>query len=173
MYPKENETFYYLVYEKFVAKMTNQNGRVQAFRFKDGAWEEVALTFITDKLNGYDPLDDTPFGFGGGSVWDIDDLTEEEAMKLMAEQTIELLKEKWKQDFAEKKAEWDRDPGWPAKLVKTKFTLYGKQYALESEDLGHEGDCWDQGFMESVQHLMKKDLESYGATDIYNLGFLD
>lgn len=34
-------------------------------------------------------------------------------------------------------------------------------------------NCREQGFMEIIQSDIRKDLEEYGSTDIYNLGFLD
>ena len=74
---------------------------------------------------------------------------------------------------AEKKAEWDKDPGWPAKLVETRFVLNGIEYTIQPQDLGLTDSCWDQGFMESFQGILRKDLEAAGATKVYNLGFLD
>ena len=44
---------------------------------------------------------------------------------------------------------------------------------FEYESLGLDDDCWDQGFMESIQSDIKKDLKEYGAYDIYNFGFID
>lgn len=93
--------------------------------------------------------------------------------KQKAELIIRKLYKKWKIQFAEKKMEWDRDPGWPAKLVETTFKLYGQEYSLGPTDIGLSSDPWDQGFMESVQGIMKKDLEKEGATDICNYGFID
>lgn len=86
---------------------------------------------------------------------------------------IEFLIDKWKKDMVKEKEEWDKNPGWPAKLVETKFKLNGVEYTIKPKDLGLDDDCWDQGFMETFQGRMKKDLEQYGATDIYNFGFMD
>jgi len=86
---------------------------------------------------------------------------------------IDLLIDKWKKDMIREKEEWDNNPGWPAKLVETKFRLNGVMYTIKPPDLGLKDDCWDQGFMESFQGRMRTDLEQYGATDIYNIGFLD
>ena len=88
-------------------------------------------------------------------------------------QTVDFLKEKWKKDIVAKKAEWDKDPGWPAKLVETEFELNGIKYIIRPADIGLSDDCWDQGLMESFQSVMKKDLKEYGAVNIYNTGFLD
>ena len=89
------------------------------------------------------------------------------------DRTIALLKEKWKKDFAEEKKAWDQDPGWPAKLVETTFVLNGKEYSIGPEDIGLTCNCWDQGFMETVQGRIRQDLVDCGATDVYSLGFID
>lgn len=89
------------------------------------------------------------------------------------EQIIFELKEKWKECFREAKEKWNQDPGWPAKLVSTTFVLNGVKYTIEPPDLGLSYDPWDQGFMESIQGDIRKDLEECGATDVYNTGFLD
>ena len=86
---------------------------------------------------------------------------------------IEFLKEKWKKDFLKEKEEWDKKPGWPAKYVETKFKIDGEAYSIRPVDIGLTDDCWDQGFMESVQKKIKDDLKQYGATDICSLGFMD
>ena len=87
--------------------------------------------------------------------------------------TIEFLKEKWKKDFLKEKEEWDRKPRWPAKYVETRFKMDGESYTRGPVDIGLTDDCWDQGFMESIQKYIRADLEQYGATDIRNLGFMD
>lgn len=98
---------------------------------------------------------------------------EEKAVQLINEQIICFLKEKWKKDMVSEKEEWDKKPGWPAKLVSTKFTLNGIEYKLGPRDIGLNDDCWDQGFMETFQGRMEKDLIACGATKVYNCGFLD
>lgn len=94
-------------------------------------------------------------------------------VQITNQQIIDNLIAKWKKDFVKEKEEWDRHPGWPAKLVETKFTLNGIEYTIQPHDLGLQDDCWDQGFMEKIQGDLRKDLEAAGAVDIYNLGFLD
>ena len=59
------------------------------------------------------------------------------------QQIIDELKAKCKKDLVSKKKEWDKDPGWPAKLVEMKFTLNGFQYSIGPKDLGLTDDCWD------------------------------
>ena len=92
---------------------------------------------------------------------------------LTNEKILDRLREKWKKDFREDKARWDSQPGWPAKLVETKCVLNGCEISILPPDVGLTYDGWDQGFMETVQAEMKKDLEAYGATDIRSYGFLD
>lgn len=88
-------------------------------------------------------------------------------------ETVEGLIEKWKKGLVPLKEEWDRKPGWPAKLVRTEFVLDEVWYEVRPEDWGLTDDCWDQGFMESYQKVMTDDLRACGATDICNIGFLD
>ena len=91
----------------------------------------------------------------------------------MDRQIIDALKAKWKKDLAPKKEEWDKAPGWPSKMVETTFKLNGNDYRILPRDLGLSNDCWDQGFMESVQSVLEKDLEAAGATHIHSTGFID
>ena len=94
-------------------------------------------------------------------------------MMMINQQILDFLKNKWKTEFVKKKAKWDKNPEWPAKYVETRFKLNGAEYTLLPKDIGLTSDCWDQGFMESIQSAIKKDLEEYGAYDIYNFGFID
>ena len=91
----------------------------------------------------------------------------------LAERVIKRLCLKWKIQFMEDKVEWDRNPGWPAKLVETTFKLYGQKFSLGPEDIGLTSDGWDQGFMETMQGTMEKDLKEAGATEIQSFGFID
>lgn len=86
---------------------------------------------------------------------------------------IASLARKWAEDFAEEKAVWDSSPGWPAKCVETTFELGGRRYSIKPTDIGLTNNCWDQGFMESVQGRVADDLEAHGAINVYSLGFLD
>lgn len=161
---------YYLIREKRLGKKTNDG----YFLYDGRGWIPDERNVIRDHLMGYDPNDDTPYGFGSLSIMDeIEEITEERAIRTMNQQTIDNLIAKWKKDFVKDKEEWDKNPGWPAKLVETEFTLNGITYALEPNDLGLTDDCWDQGFMETIQGRMTKDLEACGAVNIYNHGFID
>lgn len=94
-------------------------------------------------------------------------------VQITNQQIIDNLIAKWNKDFVKEKEEWDKHPGWPAKLVETKFTLNGIEYTIQPHDLGLQDDCWDQGFMETIQGRISKDLEACGAIRIYNHGFID
>ena len=53
------------------------------------------------------------------------------------------------------------------------FKLYGQKFSLGPTDIGLTSDAWDQGFMETVQSTMEKDLREAGATEIQSFGFID
>ena len=53
------------------------------------------------------------------------EIPREEAMKIITCQTLEFLKDMWKEKYAKEKADWDKKPGWPAKLVRTDYVLNG------------------------------------------------
>lgn len=161
---------YYLIRERRLGKKEND----KYFLYNETKWVPDENNLIRDHLMGYDPGEDSTYGIGSLSIMDeIEEITAEEAIKIQNKQTIDYLIEKWKVDMVEGKAEWDKKTGWPAKLVVTMFTLNGIEYTLEPEDLGLSSDCWDQGFMESFQGNLRKDLEAVGAIKIYNLGFID
>ena len=63
---------------------------------------------------------------------------------------------------------------WPAKLVETQFVYKGQPYHYFPDDIGLERrNSWDEGLMEWLQSKIQKDLEAVGATDVFNIGFLD
>ena len=130
-----------------------------------------------DHLWGFDPSEPegSPYRFGNGSVLrEMKEISEEEAVSIMNRQTLDMLKELWRDKFRKEKEEWDRHPKWPAKLVGTYFELNGIEYSIGPADVGLDAaDCWDQGFMESIQFDISRDLKAYGATKIFNDGFLD
>jgi len=139
-------------------------------------WKPDTYCCIMDRLVGYDPFEpeDSPYRIGSTSVMDeISEIKEKEARRIMADQTVKMLLSIWPEKFSEKKKEWDKKPGWPAKLVDVQFTLYGYTFTIFPKDIGLTDDGWDQGFMETIQSDMRKDLENYGATDVYCCGFID
>lgn len=56
---------------------------------------------------------------------------------------------------------------------KVVYYLIRDRVIAKREPGGLTCDCWDQGFMETIQSDIEKDLKAYGATDIYSFGFLD
>lgn len=173
---EEKKTVYYLIHDKVIAKREKDGDYDRDYILRAGRWVEDSDHVITDHLVGYDPSGpvDSPYRFGSISVlMEIDEISEEQAIPIINQQIMDTLKNKWRVEFATKKEEWDKNPGWPAKFVKTKFTLNGEKYSLFPVDIGLTHDGWDQGFMETIQSDIEKDLELYGATEIYNLGFLD
>lgn len=161
---------YYLIRERRLGKKENE----EYFLYDKTKWISDERNVIRDHLMGFDPGEDSTYGFGSLSIMDeIEEIAAEEAIKIQNKQTIVYLIEKWKVDMVEEKEEWDKKLGWPAKLVETMFTLNGFEYTLKPEDIGLSSDCWDQGFMEHFQGQMTKDLKAIGAIDIYNAGFID
>ncbi len=167
----KKNTVYYLIKKRRLGKQEKGD----YFLFENAEWIPDEKSEICDRLMGYDPNEPagSPYGIGNWDIMDsIEDITKEEAVSKMNELTLEFLTAKWKKDFEGRKEEWIKN-GWPAKLVSTEFKLNGIRYKIFPQDIGLTDDCWDQGFMESVQGEIKKDLAKYGATDIYNHGFLD
>ena len=89
---------------------------------------------------------------------------------------IAALVEEWKD-----KKELYRErfgSGWPAKLVTTSFIYEGEKYVLSPDSFAKEEINpyrypWESGLMECYQCDLKRDLEELGATNVFNLGFLD
>lgn len=173
---KEKNTFYYLIRDRIIAKREKNGKFYKDYFLKAGKWVEDSDCVIMDHLAGYDPCEpeDSSYRFGStGILLEMDEISKEQAITIVNQQILDVLKSKWKAEFAEKKEEWDKKPGWPAKYVKTKFILNGVKYSLFPADIGLTHDCWDQGFMETIQADISKDLEEYGAADIRNTGFID
>ena len=167
---------YYLICGCIVAKREIHENTYTDLIFQNGKWAIDVDFVIADHLNGFDPSEpeDSPYRFGNTSIlMEMDKISESKAIQLINDQIIAVLKEKWKREFKVQKEEWDEKPQWPAKLVKTSFTLNHTNYRLLPSDLGLSDDCWDQGFMESIQPDIGHDLKEYGATNIVHCGFLD
>jgi hypothetical protein len=168
----EKQITYYLIEKCRLGKKED----VAYYLFIDAEWVWDEKNVIMDHLMGYDPSEpaDSPYAIGNTSIIDeIEEISFDKAMRVINEQTTEFLIDKWKKDLVKEKAEWDKNPGWPAKLVKTEFMLNGIKYIIEPPDIGLTYGCWDQGLMEHFQGNMRKDLEKYGATKIWNEGFID
>lgn len=59
-------TVYYLIRERRLGKKEDDG----YFLYKDGEWVPDVRNVIQDHLMGYDPYDDTPYGFGSLSIMD-------------------------------------------------------------------------------------------------------
>ena len=75
--------------------------------------------------------------------------------------------------YRERKEAWDQNPEWPARDVEISFCLFDARITLKPEDLGLPKGPEDEGFMESIQKELEKDLAEAGATEIESSGFLD
>lgn len=157
--------YYYLKDMGTVAK----GFRYQNWIYRNGEWVKDTKSLVWDKLIGYDPgePEGSPYGIGSISVMsEIKRISYEEAMDIIGERIIRELIQKWSEKFQEEKKIWDQKPERPAKLVETSFCLFGTRYTIKPEDLGFEPGPEDEGFMESMQKEMEKDLADAGATEI-------
>ena len=173
---EETKTVYYLIYDCVIAKRDMEADYDRDYIFREGKWVEDSDHVVMDHLVGYDPSEpeDSPYRFGSTSVlMEMDEISFEQAAPIINQQILDALKNKWKVAFAEKKKEWDKKPGWPAKLVETRFMLNGEQHSIFPSDIGLSSNGWDQGFMETIQTDIERDLKEFGATEIYSFGFLD
>lgn len=144
--------------------------------YYDFAWHKDTKSIVSNKICGFDSSEqeDSPYAFGSTSVMDeIEQISYEEAADILAEQIISNLLQKWSEKFRKQKEEWDKNPLWPAKLVETSFCLFNTRYTLKPEDLGFDNTPESEGFMESIQKELEKDLAAVGATAIESCGFLD
>jgi hypothetical protein len=53
------------------------------------------------------------------------------------------------------------------------FNLHGNRFVILPEDLIERPDSYDEGFIESVQKDLEKDLKAIGACEITHTGNLD
>ena len=73
-------TVYYLIRERRLGKKEDDG----YFLYKDREWVPDVRNVILDLLMGYDPNDDTPYGFGSLSIMDeIEEIPEDRAYQLM------------------------------------------------------------------------------------------
>ena len=144
--------------------------------YYDYEWHKDTESIVRGKLIGYDPSEpaDSPYAIGSTSIMnEIEQISYEKAMHIIGEQIVDNLIHKWSEQFREQKEEWDRKPEWPAKLVETSFFLFDARITLKPEDLGLPKGPEDEGFMESIQKELEKDLAEAGATEIESSGSLD
>jgi len=79
------EITYYLIRERRLGKVRDGG----YFLFDNGEWKEDERNVIRDHLMGFDPNDDTFYGFGNAQIMDeIEEITAEEAQRIMDQQII-------------------------------------------------------------------------------------
>ena len=75
-----DEVVYYLIKKRRLGK--KDGGRY--YLYTDGAWVPDSKNVIMDRLMGYDPYDDSPYGFGSLSIMDeIEEIPENLAKQIM------------------------------------------------------------------------------------------
>ena len=88
-------TYYYI--EKMDLLGKGYAGEFRKYIFVQGEWTVDSRQIINDRLMGYDPYesDDSPYKIGNLSIMnEIEEISEETAMKLMADRTVDFLREK-------------------------------------------------------------------------------
>lgn len=172
----ETETMQYYILENRGILARGRNFRFEIYDFIKRVWVEDSEHIVSDALMGYDPSEPegSPYGIGNTSIMaEVKSVSREDAMCLIGKQEVRNLIETWKRELPEKKKEWDKKPGWPAKHVTTEFNLHGNRFVILPEDLIERPDSYDEGFIESVQKDLEKDLKAIGACEITHTGNLD
>ena len=173
---KERDVIYFRIWRRVIAKRVKNGEHYEDYLFKTGMWirdEENIIENHLMEFESFEPKESPDQINNSDHLIKMVEISKEEAISIMNEEILNILKNDWKNRFKKKKEEWDKDPGWLSKLVSTDFKLNGKWYTIMPEDIGLTSDGWDQGFMETIQGEIEKDLEKYGATKVYNHGFID
>ena len=77
------EITYYLIRERRLGK-AQEDGY---FLYDNGEWIPDERNVILDHLMGFDPSDDSFYGFGNAQIMDeMEEITEEEAIRIMNQQ---------------------------------------------------------------------------------------
>ena len=171
---EEKETTYYLINGTTVGRRIRTDDTVSDSLFTEGRWGPDPMFLILRSLcDACRPQSERTenTGWDGDVTYGITQIPEKEAMELITDQTMDFLIGKWKKEYAEDKRNWDKHPGWFAKHVTTEFVLNGVRRRLTVEELGL--DRVYEGYFESIQKLLEKDLEEYGAVITASWGFLD
>ena len=101
-----------------------------------------------------------------------EDRTDEDVSSI-CDEFVDHLIERWTQVFREEKEEWDKNPGWEAKNVKTVFRMNRNRYTIYPETIGLDRTGWDAGFMETIQKDIEEDLNYYGIRCVDHYGDID
>lgn len=75
-----DKVIYYLIKEKRLGKKDGDG----YYLYIEGSWVPDRKNVIMDRLMGYDPYDDSPYGFGSLSIMDeIEEIPESRAKEIM------------------------------------------------------------------------------------------
>lgn len=78
-----DKVIYYLIMQRRLGK---KNGD-RFYLYNDGTWVPDEKNVIMDRLMGYDPYDDSPYGFGSLSIVDeIEEIPEDRAIQILNQQ---------------------------------------------------------------------------------------
>lgn len=171
---KEDKSSYYLIGAGMLGKRDPKNN--SDWLFIDGKWTLDDEKIIEKLLNGED-LTKQSFNTFDPEVIEIlnkiSSIEKTEAMEKITDQTIAFLKFQWSEKYADLAKAWSENPKWYAKLVSTSFTMNGIKREITPSDLDVDAGIEKDGFMESIQHELEKDLRDYGAYDIFSFGMMD
>ena len=78
-----DKVIYYLIMQRRLGKKDGD----RFYLYNDGTWVPDEKNAIMDRLMGYDPYDDSPYGFGSLSIMDeIEEMPEDRAIQILNQQ---------------------------------------------------------------------------------------
>lgn len=78
-----DKVIYYLIIQRRLGKKDGD----RFYLYNDGTWVPDEKNVIMDRLMGYDPYDDSPYGFGSLSIMDeIEEIPEDRAIQILNQQ---------------------------------------------------------------------------------------
>ncbi len=78
-----DKVIYYLIMQRRLGKKDGD----RFYLYNDGTWVPDEKNVIMDRLMGYDPYDDSPYGFGSLSIMDeIEEIPEDRAIQILNQQ---------------------------------------------------------------------------------------
>ena len=161
-----------VISREYILKTDERDEPVLCYDYAEETWREIERTRFLWLLNT------------GPRSGELDEMQELHALWFLEQQhafngegddaAVAALLAAWTEKAKQRRPEWKTMGGWPAKSVKTTFYLKGKMYSITPDSIGLEsGECWDEGFMEYLQHDIGEDLKALGAEEIRHIGFLD
>lgn len=79
--------YYYIKSKNLFARSRNS---LDNDIYQNGQWVKDTQFLVSDRLLGYDPYDDSPYGFGGFE-YDIEQISEDEFEKYRLENKLDFL----------------------------------------------------------------------------------